>query len=81
MVDCPYCKSKRIISARHDSDWGGGSRIKPVNSTDVYTLEDLDENGDVYGDVYGYGDIDILVCLACEYTWLRHGSFRPTLRG
>ncbi len=76
MVNCPFCNSPRIISARHDSDWNGGSRISTVNADDVYSDGDLDK----YGDVVNFGDIDILVCLGCDYTWQRYGSFRPTSR-
>ena len=72
MTTCPACKSKRIISARHDSDWNGGSRIDAVNSEEHYNDEDLFSDGDVMN----FGDIDILVCLACDYTWQRYGSFK-----
>jgi hypothetical protein len=76
MTTCPACKSESIISARHDSDWSGGSRIDAVNSEECYNDEDLFSDGDVMG----FGDIDILVCLACDYTWQRYGSFKfPTL--
>ena len=76
MVNCPFCNSTRIISARHDSDWSGGNTIGTVNPDEVYAEGDLTEEGDVYS----FGDIDILVCLGCDYTWQRHGSFRPTPR-
>ena len=65
---CSICKSPRIISARHDSDWGGGNRLGTVNSLDSYA--DYDVNND--GDVVGFGDIDIYVCLACQFTWQRY---------
>ena len=74
MVNCPCCNSPRIISARHDSDWGGGNSIGTVNQIEVYAEGDLTEEGDVYS----FGDIDILVCLGCDYTWQRYGNFRPT---
>ena len=74
MVNCPFCNSPRIISARHDSDWGGGNTIGTVNQIEVYAEGDLTEDGDVYS----FGDIDILVCLGCDYTWQRYGNFRPT---
>ena len=76
MVNCPFCNSPRIISARHDSDWGGGNSIGTVNPDEVYAEGDLTEEGDVYS----FGDIDILVCLGCDYTWQRYGNFRPTPR-
>jgi hypothetical protein len=76
MVNCPFCNSPRIISARHDSDWGDGNSIGTVNSDEVYAEGDLTEEGDVYS----FGDINILVCLGCDYTWQRYGSFRPTQR-
>lgn len=76
MVNCPFCNSPRIISARHDSDWGGGNSIGVVNKIEVYAEGDLTEDGDVYS----FGDIDILVCLGCDYTWQRYGNFRPTQR-
>lgn len=72
MIKCPFCESPRIISARHDSDWGGGNAIGTVNPVEVYAEGDL---GDV--DVYSFGDIDILVCLGCDYTWQRYGNFKP----
>lgn len=65
---CPLCNSPRIISARHDNDWGGENSVGSVNSTDKYTDGDLDENGDVEN----FGDIDIRVCLACNFTWQRY---------
>ena len=74
MVICPFCNSPRIISARHDSDWGGGNDIGAVNPDEVYAEGDLTEEGDVYS----FGDIDILVCFGCDYTWQRYGNFRPT---
>ena len=70
-VLCTHCGSPRVISARHDSDWGGGNSLGTVNQVDMYEEGDLDENGDVYA----FGDIDILVCLACDYTWQRYGKF------
>jgi hypothetical protein len=76
MVNCPFCNSTRIISARHDSDWGGGSSINAVNNTDAYAEGDLSPSGDVEN----FGDIDILVCLGCDYTWQRYGSFRPATK-
>jgi hypothetical protein len=65
---CPICESLRIISARHDSDWGGGNSTSYVNQISDYADGDLSDNGDVEG----FGDIDILVCLACDFTWQKY---------
>ena len=65
---CPVCKSKRIISARHDCDWGGGNSLGAVNPKEHYNEYDLDENEDVEN----FGDIDIRVCLECDFTWQRY---------
>ena len=65
---CPLCDSSRIISARHDNDWGGENSVGSVNSNDKYLEGDLDENGDVET----FGDIDIRVCIACGFTWQRY---------
>ena len=73
MITCPFCKSPRIITARHDSDWGGGNSVNAVNETEVYAEGDLTEEGDVYS----FGDINIFVCLGCDYVWQRYGSFIP----
>jgi hypothetical protein len=72
MIICPFCDSTRIISARHDQDWSGGNRVSTVNPDTAYHQDDVDENGDVIA----FGDIDIFVCLSCDYTWQRHGSFK-----
>jgi hypothetical protein len=69
-MKCPNCESERIISARHDSDWGGGNSLNAVNNEKCYNEGDLDEEGDVYA----FGDINIYACLACDYTWQRHGK-------
>lgn len=66
--ECPVCKSKRIISARHDCDWGGGNSLGAVNPKEHYNEYDLDENEDVEN----FGDIDIRVCLECDFTWQRY---------
>ena len=62
---CPICGSKRIIHARHDSDWGGGNSCSLANSNDCYTEDDLrDEKQEQI-----YGDIDIFVCKNCNCIW------------
>ena len=62
---CPICGSKRIIRARHDSDWGEGNSCNLTNSDDCYTEYDLiDEKNEQV-----YGDIDIYVCKECNCTW------------
>ena len=62
---CPICGSKRIIHARHDSDWGGGNSCSLANSNDCYTEDDLrDEKQEQI-----YGDIDIFICKECNCIW------------
>jgi len=62
---CPICGSKRIIHARHDSDWGGGNSCSLANSDDCYTEDDLrDEEQEQI-----YGDIDIFICKDCNCIW------------
>jgi len=67
---CPICGSKRIIHARHDSDWGGGNSCNLANSDDCYTEDDLrdEENEQIYG------DIDIFVCKDCNCIWDRYDN-------
>jgi hypothetical protein len=72
---CPLCDSPRIISARHDNDWGGENLVGAINSTDKYIEGDLDENGDVWP----FGDIDIRVCLACDFTWQRYTKIQERI--
>ena len=65
---CPICGSKRVIHARHDSDWGGGNSCNLANPDDCYTEDDLrDEKNEQI-----YGDIDIYVCKECNCIWDRY---------
>ena len=68
-LSCPVCNSPRIIYVRHDSDWGGGNSITVVNSKESYEDGDLSDEGEVVN----FGDVNIFVCLACDFTWQRWG--------
>ena len=65
LVVCPICGSPQIISMRHDSDWGSGNSCSLVNPGECYEAEYT--TGDIGG------DIDIYVCLKCNFTWRRFG--------
>jgi len=71
IVKCPVCESPRIISVRHDGDWGGKNLALPVNKVELYSEGDLDENG-----YPPYGDIKIFECLNCGYVWKKDGIFK-----
>jgi hypothetical protein len=67
---CPLCNSKRIISQRHDTDWGGGNNTNWVNQDECYQPGDQDAGGDIY----------IYVCIECDFTWPVWGSADDKLR-
>ena len=61
LAKCPFCGSTRILSQRHDTDWGGGHDTNCVNPDHCYSQGDQDAGG----------DIDIFVCIACDFIWGR----------
>jgi hypothetical protein len=68
-ITCPICGSKRIIRARHDTDWGGRAHSL-VNPDICYPETDLiDAKNEQL-----YGDIDIYICNDCVCIWDRNDS-------
>lgn len=74
-VLCPVCNSPRIISARHDQDWGGGNSMATVNDDIFYTDFDIDSDGNIAE----CGDINIFICLACGFAWQRYVDIQKVL--
>lgn len=63
---CPNCKSPQIVTVRHDTDWGSGHDIEMVNPETHY-----DQGG------ISFGDINLLSCLVCGYTWQKYFDPNP----